>query len=75
MGGSKNKIKLFEERQVRAVWDEAAEKWWFSVVDIIAILTDSDSPRRYWSDLKRKLRAEGSQLYENIVQLKMEAAG
>ncbi|MDR2694653.1 MAG: Bro-N domain-containing protein [Chitinispirillales bacterium] len=74
MGGSKNKIKLFEERQVRAVWDEAVEKWWFSVVDIIAILTDSDSPRRYWSDLKRKLKAEGSQLYENIVQLKMEAA-
>jgi len=74
MGIPKNKIKIFEERQVRAVWDETTEKWWFSVVDIIAILTDSDNPRRYWSDLKRKLRVEGSQLYENIVQLKMESA-
>jgi len=71
MSESKNKIKLFEEKQVRTVWDEENEKWWFSVVDVIAVLTDSDNPRRYWSDLKRKLKAEGSQLYENIVQLKM----
>ena len=74
MSKSKNKIKFFEERQVRAVWDETAEKWLFSVVDIVAVLTDSDNSRRYWSDLKRKLKAEGSQLYENIVQLKMAAS-
>jgi hypothetical protein len=73
MSEQKNKIKLFEDKQVRFEWDEQAEKWWFSVVDIIAVLTDSDNPRRYWSDLKRKLQAEGSQLYENIVQLKMLA--
>ena len=70
MSKKKNKVKLFEDRKVRTLWDEQAEKWWFSVVDIVAILTDSDNPRRYWSDLKRKLKAEGSQLYENIVQLK-----
>jgi hypothetical protein len=74
MSESKNKIKLFEDKQVRFEWDEQAEKWWFSVVDVIAVLTDSDNPRRYWSDLKRKLKAEGSQLYENIVQLKMPSA-
>ena len=74
MSETKNKIKLFEDRKVRTLWDEEAEKWWFSVVDIIGILTDSDNPRRYWSDLKRKLKAEGSQLYENFVQLKMESA-
>ncbi|MDR2578349.1 MAG: Bro-N domain-containing protein, partial [Chitinispirillales bacterium] len=67
----KNEIQLFEARQVRSVWDEEAEKMWFSVVDVVAALTESDNPRRYWSDLKRKLAAEGSQLYENIVQLKM----
>jgi len=74
MSESKNKIKLFEDKRVRYIWDEEAEKYWFSVVDIVEILTDSDNPRRYWSDLKRKLKAEGSQLYENIVQLKMPAA-
>jgi hypothetical protein len=78
MSEQKNKIKLFEEKQVRTtlrlrmLCDEQAEKWWFSVTDIIAVLTDSENPRRYWSDLKRKLKAEGSQLYENIVQLKMQ---
>jgi hypothetical protein len=69
----KIKIKLFGEKEVRTEWDTEAEKWWFSVVDIVAVLTDSENPRRYWSDLKRKLHAEGSQLYENIVQLKMTA--
>ena len=74
MSEPKDKIKLFEEKQVRTVWDEKAEKWWFSVVDIVAVLTGSDNARRYWSDLKRKLKAEGSQLYENIVQLKMPSS-
>lgn len=64
-------IKIFEEKQVRTLWDKETEEWYFSVVDVIAVLTDSEIPRRYWSDLKRRLAAEGSQLYEKIVQLKM----
>lgn len=66
-------IKLFEEKKVRTLWDSEKEEWYFSVIDVIAILTDSENPRRYWSDLKRKLNAEGSQLYADIVQLKMRA--
>lgn len=69
-----NKIKVFENKQVRTVWDVEAEEWYFSVVDVVAVLTDSENPRRYWSDLKRKLVAEGSQLYEKIVQLKLQAS-
>ena len=69
----KDNIQLFEDKQVRSVWDSEAEKWYISVIDVIAVLTDSASPRRYWSDLKIKLEREGSQLYENIVQLKMKA--
>ncbi len=65
-----NEIKLFEERQVRIHWDEKTEKWYLSVIDIISTLTDSSIPKRYWSDLKRRLSNEGSQLYEKIVQLK-----
>lgn len=67
-------IKLFEDKKVRTLWDSEKEEWYFSVVDVIAILTDSENPRRYWSDLKRKLNAEGSQLYADIVQLKMTAS-
>ena len=66
-----NTIKLFEEKKVRTLWDSETEEWYFSVVDVVAVLTDSENPRRYWSDLKRKLVKEGSQLYEEIVQLKM----
>ena len=66
-----NKIKLFEEKKIRTLWDSETEEWYFSVVDVVAVLTDSENPRRYWSDLKRKLVKEGSQLYEDIVQLKM----
>ena len=66
-----NKIKLFEEKKIRTLWDSETEEWYFSVVDVVAVLTDSENPRRYWSDLKRKLVKEGSQLYEEIVQLKM----
>lgn len=57
-----NAIKIFEEKKVRTVWDSDKEEWYFSIVDVIEILTDSDNPRRYWSDLKRKLTKEGSQL-------------
>ena len=70
----KDAIKLFEDRQVRSVWDSEAKKWYISIIDVIEVLTDSATPRRYWSDLKRKLQAEGSQLYENIVQLKMKSS-
>ena len=66
-----NAIKIFEERKVRTLWDSETEEWYFSVVDVVAVLTDSENPRRYWSDLKRKLKKEGSELYDKIVQLKM----
>lgn len=67
-------IKLFESKKVRTHWDEQNEIWYFSVIDVVEILTGSSIPKRYWSDLKKKLTNEGSQLYENIVQLKFEAA-
>ena len=66
-------IKLFEEYKIRTKWDPEIEDYYYSVIDIIAVLTESKNPRRYWSDLKRKLKKEGSQLYENIVQLKMKS--
>ena len=69
-----NKIKIFESKQVRTVWDAEKEDWYFSVVDVVAVLTDSNTPRRYWSDLKRKLTIEGSELYEKIVQLKLQSS-
>lgn len=68
-----NDIKLFESKKVRTYWDDTKETWFFSVIDVIEILTGSSIPKRYWSDLKKKLTKEGSQLYENIVQLKFEA--
>lgn len=69
-----NQVQVFENQQIRSVWDEEQEKWYFSVVDIISVLASPTSPRRYWSDLKRKLKKEGAaQLYENIVQLKLPA--
>lgn len=64
-------IKLFEEKQVRSVWDAEQEKWYISIVDVIEILTGTDRPRKYWSDLKAKLKKEGSELSEKIGQLKM----
>lgn len=68
-------IQLFEDKKIRTAWNETEEEWYFSIVDVIEVLTDSNEPRRYWSDLKRKLNKEGvsSQLYENIVQLKMKS--
>ena len=68
-------IKLFESKKIRVHWDNEQEKWYFSIIDIIETLTGSNNPRRYWSDLKRKLIKEGfNQLYEIIVQLKLESA-
>ena len=66
-------IKLFEEKHVRSVYNEQDEKWYFSVIDVIQVLTDSSVPKRYWSDLKKKLSKEGSQAYDKIVHLKMTA--
>ena len=64
---------LFEGKEIRSIWDNEKEEYFFSVFDIIEALTDSKIPRNYWSDLKRKLIDEGSELHENIVQLKMKA--
>jgi len=67
-------IKLFERKEIRTVWDEDRQDWWFSVVDVVAVLSESPRPRKYWSDLKAKLIEEGSELSANIGQLKMPAA-
>jgi len=68
-------IKLFESEQIRSEWNESEQKWYFAIIDVIEVLTESNNPRRYWSDLKRKLSTEGfSQLYEIIVQLKMTSS-
>ncbi len=64
---------LFEDKEIRSIWDSKNEEYYFSVVDIIGALTNANIPRNYWSDLKRKLSVEGSQLHENIVQLKMKS--
>lgn len=66
-------IKLFESRKIRTHWDETEEQWYFSVIDVVEVLTESTIPKRYWSDLKKKLTSEGSEVYEKIVRLKMIA--
>ncbi|MCE2769636.1 MAG: hypothetical protein LW711_06565 [Saprospiraceae bacterium] len=66
-------IKIFDDKQVRTHWDSEQEKWFISITDVIEILTGTDRPRKYWSDLKSKLKKEGSELSEKIGQLKMEA--
>ena len=69
-----DKIQLFEDKHIRTAWDEEKEEWYFSIVDVCEVLSGTDNPRRYWSDLKRKLKSEGAvELYEKIVQLKMTA--
>ena len=70
-----NELKLFEDKRIRAKWDEKQEKWYFSVVDIVAALTDNDyqTGRKYWKTLKMRLNKEGSELVTNCYQLKMEA--
>ena len=64
---------LFEGKEIRSIWDSEKEDYYFSVVDVISALTNANIPRNYWSDLKRKLLSEGSELHENIVQLKMKS--
>ena len=72
---SNDAMQLFEDQPIRSAWDAEREEWYFSVVDVVAALTGSENPRRYWSDLKRKLKSEGAvELYENIVQLKLASA-
>lgn len=68
-----SKIQLFENRQIRSHWDAEQEKWFFSIVDVVAILTDSPNPRKYWSVLKTRLKKEGSELATNCSQLKMQS--
>jgi len=69
-----NAIQLFENKKVRTIWDDEQEKWFISIIDVIEILTESDRPRKYWSDLKNKLVKEGSQLSAKIGQLKMQSS-
>ena len=71
MKNTKNEIKLFEDKKVRSIWDANQEQWYFSIVDVIEVLTESPRPRKYWNALKTKLKNEGSQLSQNLGQLKM----
>ncbi len=66
-------IKIFGDRKVRSVWDDEAEKWYFSVVDVVAVLTDSENPRNYWKVLKNRLKKEGNKSVTNCNQLKLKA--
>ncbi len=68
-----NSIIIFKQKKIRRVWDDEKELWYFSVIDVIAVLTESSIPKRYWSDLKIKLEKEGSEVYENIVRFKIVA--
>jgi len=70
----KNEVKLFEQQKVRTHWNEKEEKWYFSIVDVVGILTDSPSPRNYWKVLKHRLGKEGNESVTNCNQLKMKSA-
>jgi len=71
-----NSLKIFEDKNIRVEWDANEEKWYFSVVDIVGVLTDSDyqTGRKYWKTLKMRLNQEGSQLVTNCCQLKMQSS-
>ena len=69
-----NAIQLFEDKIVRTIWDVEQEKWFISIIDVIEVLTESVRSRKYWSDLKLKLKKEGSELSEKIGQLKMQSS-
>ena len=69
----KQAIKLFEEKKVRTVWDDETEQWYFSIVDVCAVLTDSPNPRNYWKVLKHRLVKEGNETVTNCNQLKLRA--
>ena len=65
--------KIFNNETIRTVWDKEDEKYYISIVDLVGILSESDRPRKYWSDLKSKLKQEGNEVSENIVRLKLKA--
>jgi SOS response regulatory protein OraA/RecX len=67
-------IKIFEQKKIRSHWDDEYEKWYFSIVDVIGVLTESNNPRKYWSVLKTRLKKEGSELATNCSQLKMQSS-
>lgn len=67
-------IKIFEDKKVRTLWNGEHEKWYLSVIDVVEVLTDSQNPGKYWSVLKTRLKAEGSQLATNCSQLKMQSS-
>ena len=67
-------IKLFQDQRIRVLWDKEKERWFFSIIDVIEVLTKNNRPRKYWNDLKSKLKKEGSELSEKIGQLKMKAS-
>lgn len=69
----RNNIKLFNDKKIRTVWDDEIQDYYFSIIDVIEVLTESERPRKYWADLKAKLKSEGSELSENIGRLKMPA--
>ncbi len=68
-----NKIKLFEDKKIRTAWDETNEEWYFSVVDVVSVLTDSPNPNNYWKVLKKRLKDEGNESVTNCNQLKMKS--
>ena len=70
----KNSIKLFGDDKIRAIWDDEQEKWYFSIVDVIAVLTESPNPQTYWRVLKKRLKDEGNETVTNCNALKMRAA-
>ncbi|HPJ46698.1 MAG TPA: Bro-N domain-containing protein, partial [Tenuifilaceae bacterium] len=67
-------IKLFNDKQIRTIWDDEQEKWYFSIVDVVGILTESPNPNNYWKVLKHRLSKEGSELVTNCNQLKMQSS-
>ena len=70
----KNEIQLFEDQKIRVAWDAAREEWYFSIVDVVAVLTDSAGPTAYWRKLKQRLKAEGNESVTNCHALKLRAA-
>lgn len=69
-----NKLQLFEQKEICSHWDEETEEWYFSIVDVVEVLTESPRHRKYWNALKTKLKEEGSELSQNLGQLKMKSA-
>lgn len=70
----KNQIKLFEDIEIRSIWNEEEQQWYFSVVDICSVLANTTDARKYWNKLKQRLNAEGSELVTNCNQLKMKSS-